>query len=299
MTVFFEKVAIWGMGLLGGSLGLGLRARGMAGTIVGVGRNPERLERARRLGACDTVTCDWAEGFGNADLAVLCTPVAVLADALTHLGPLFKDGSIVTDVGSTKRRIVRTANETMPPGRRFVGSHPMSGSDMSGVDYARADLYVGNPCFLTPTPETDADAVALLGQMWADLGSRIVLTDPARHDAVVAAISHAPHLASAALVHVAMAMGEDDNYMAAVAGKGFWDTTRLARGDLAMWKEICEENHDELCRQLNRLIGSLHEARRLIRDRGDIAEWLGRARDARVELDELRPAANKPAEADL
>jgi len=293
----FDTVAIWGMGLLGGSLGLALRERALAGRIIGVGRNIGRLEQARRAGACDETTCDPATGFANADLVVLCTPVAVLADSLPRFGPLFKDGAIITDVGSTKRRIVEAADASMPPGRRFVGSHPMSGSEMSGVEHARADLYVGNPCFLTPTPKTDADALAALSRMWAAVGSRVIITDPVRHDAVTAAISHVPHLASSALMRLAMSIGEDENYLAAIAGPGFWDMTRLAKGDLAMWKEICTENRDAIADRLNGLIRFLSEARRIILDGGDIEAWLARARDERLELDELRKPIAPPEDA--
>jgi prephenate dehydrogenase len=289
----FDTVAIWGMGLLGGSLGLALRKRGLAGRVIGVGRNPERLAKALDLGTCDETTCDLAEGFAEADLAVLCTPVAVLADALPRLGTMFKEGAIVTDVGSTKRRIVEAAEAAMPPGRRFVGCHPMSGAEVSGVAHAREDLYDGNPCFLTPTPSTDPDAVALLASLWSKIGSRVVVTDPDRHDAVVAAISHAPHLASSALAALAASLGEDENYLAAVVGGGFWDTTRLAKGDLAMWVEICSENRDWIDERLGRLVDLLEEARGLIREGGDIEAWLARGRDARLELDALRSAKSE------
>ncbi|OPZ21305.1 MAG: prephenate dehydrogenase [candidate division BRC1 bacterium ADurb.BinA364] len=291
--MMFDTVSIWGMGLLGGSLGMALRERGLARRVAGVGRDLARLETARARGACDAVTTSAEEGFAEADLVVLCAPVAVIADSLPRFARCFKTGAIITDVGSTKRRIVEAAEKAVPSGRHFVGSHPMSGAEMSGVAYARADLYVGNPCFLTPTIRTDPDSVARLAQMWSAVGSRIVLTDPERHDALAAAVSHAPHIASSALALLAAGLGEDENYLASIAGSGFWDTTRLAKGDVTMWEEICADNPDCIAMALDRLIEELRTARRLIAEGGDIRDWLDRARQARLELDDLRPAPAK------
>jgi prephenate dehydrogenase len=290
MRVHFNTVAIWGMGLLGGSLGMALRKKGMAKRIIGVGRNMERLEMARNLNTCGEITCDLAEGFGQADLAILCLPVAVMAQALPGIAPLFKKGAIVTDVGSTKRRIVGVADAAFAGGPRFVGSHPMSGAELSGVSHARADLYEDNPCFVTPTRKSDREAVEILRAMWTEIGSRVTVADPERHDSIVAAISHAPHLASAALALLAESTGETDEYLASVAGNGFWDTTRLAKGDLTMWKEICEDNGEQIAERLGELIQILSNAQRLIREGGDIEGWLAQARDARLRMDALREA---------
>lgn len=286
----FETVAIWGVGLLGGSLGLALRERGLAGRVIGIGRNPERLAAARAKGLCDETTLDAAEGLRDADLAVLCAPVSVIAQMIADLAPLFKDGAIVTDVGSTKRRIVEAAERAMPPDRHFVGSHPMSGAEKSGLEHARADLYEGNACFLTPTADTNAEALAELGRLWSALGSRIIITDPARHDEIVAGISHAPHLASSALAHLALALGEEENFLSAVAGNGFWDMTRLAEGDPGMWREICAENRDAIGAQLERLIDALSQARRRLAAGEDLGEWLEQAREARLEWRKLAKA---------
>jgi len=288
MKVQFETVAIWGMGLLGGSLGMAMRKNGMAKKIIGVGRNIERLEMARDLNTCDEVTCDLAQGFGQADLAVLCLPVAIMAKALPDIAPLFNKDAIVTDVGSTKRRIVQAADAAFANGPRFVGSHPMSGAELSGVTHAKADLYEDNPCFVTPTNNSDAEAVEILSEMWAEVGSRVIVAGPERHDSIVAAISHAPHLVSAALSILAENTGEPDDFLASVAGNGFWDTTRLAKGDLVMWKEICEDNSDHIAERLGKLIQILTNAQQLIENRGDIETWLAQARDARIRLDTQR-----------
>ena len=171
----------------------------------------------------------------------------------------------------------------MPAGRHFVGSHPMSGAEKSGLEHARADLYQGNACFLTPTVNTDAEALATLGRLWGALGSRVIITDPARHDEIAAGISHVPHLASSALALIAKALGEEENFLSAVAGNGFWDMTRLAEGDPGMWREICAENRDAIGAQLDRLIDSLSQARRQLADGEDLGDWLGQAREARME----------------
>lgn len=284
----FDTVAIMGMGLLGGSLGLAIRDRGLARRIIGVGRNIEKLSRAKELGTCDEVTTDPAQGFLEADLVVLCTPVTILADSLPELIKYFKPRSIVTDVGSTKRRIVEVADLHMPPEVRFVGSHPMSGGEVSGVEHSRMDLYLNNPCFLTPTAGTDLEALAVLNQFWRMVGSRIIITDPVRHDRLVSAISHVPHFASAALTLLAADMNEEENFVASSAGNGFWGMTRLAKGDLTMWSEICSENREEICQHMDRLIQILGELRRKISE-GTQEEFLQKAREFRLELDQLRP----------
>jgi len=284
----FETVAIWGMGLLGGSLGLALREQRLAGRIIGIGRNMERLQRARELLTCNEVTTDPAEGLAQADLVVLCTPVTVLADSLPEFAKHFKPGAIVTDVGSTKRRIVDVADACIGDAARFVGSHPMSGAEVSGVEHARADLYVGNPCFLTPTPRTDLAAVAALSSFWRGVGSRVVITDPERHDRLVGVVSHVPHLAAAALALLAADQREDENFLASIAGNGFWSMTRLAKGDLTMWTEICAENRNEIATQLDALIERLGRMRDSLEVSG-CQEPLEAARSFMLELDQLRP----------
>lgn len=286
--MLFDTVAIWGMGLLGGSLGMALRERRLARRVIGAGRHAERLEEARRLGACDEATCDLAEAFGQADLAVLCTPVKLLADSLPRLAPLFKDGAIVTDVGSTKCRIVEAGEAAMPAGRRFVGSHPMSGGETGGVANARASLFEGNSCFVTPTSRTDSEAAEAMRALWTAVGSRVIVMPPERHDALAATISHVPHLASAALALLGLSVGGTADDVASVAGNGFWDTTRLAKGDVTMWREICEENRVAISERLDQLLATLAEARALVAEGGDIGAWLERAREARRALEAAR-----------
>ncbi len=283
----FNQVAVWGVGLLGGSLGMALRQRQLATTVIGVGRNIDRLKQALDLGACDEITTDPREGFAQADLIVVCMPVAALAESFTILADCVQPGVIVTDVGSTKQRIVEAAESHLAGRCLFVGSHPMSGAEVSGVQHARADLYKGNPCFLTPTPSTDLQALSTLAQLWQTLGSRVVITDPARHDELVAAVSHVPHLSSVALTLLAAGLGEDLNLIPAIVGNGFWDTTRLAKGDLAMWSEICQENDASILKQLDRLIEILSQLRERVRTH-EMRDSLSHAAEFRRELDQLR-----------
>lgn len=284
-----KTVAIWGMGLLGGSLGLALRQRKMAERIIGVGRSLERLNRALELKSCDEISDDPAQSFAQSDLVILCAPVAVLADSLPNFAQSFKPGTIVTDVGSTKRRIAEVADECMPASVYFVGSHPMSGGESGGVEFARADLYAGNPCFITPTPRTNLEALATVSSFWQELGSRVVITDAERHDRLASAISHVPRITSAALALLVQSMLEDENFIASIAGNGFWSMTRLAKGDLTMWSEICRENGDEIVQHLDQLISILQSLRTRI-DQGNVDSELERAREYRIDLEGLRPS---------
>lgn len=236
-----ERLAIVGVGLLGGSVAKAARARGLAREIVGVGRDLARLRPALSEGALDRATTDVAEGVAGADGIVLGAPVLV-NEAL--LGPVWRAapaGAVVTDVGSTKRGIVAAA-ERLAAGRRevhFVGSHPMAGSERSGYGVARADLFTGATVVVTPGDAADARAVKGVEEFWTALGARVVTLDPETHDRAVAAISHLPHVVAWALVD---AVTRFEPGALAIAARGFKDTTRIAASDPDVWREILTDN---------------------------------------------------------
>jgi prephenate dehydrogenase len=235
-----RRLAIVGVGLLGGSLAKAARARGLASEIVGVGRDAGRLEAGRRDGVLDRITTDLGEGVRDADVVVLGAPVLAILPLLDAVAAVSGPETIVTDVGSTKGAIVAAAARC--PGLRFVGSHPMAGSERSGYAHARADLFEGATVIVTPSEASEPAAVKRVVALWEAAGAgRVVTLDPDTHDRAVAAISHLPHLAAFALVD-AVARFEPGAFD--VAARGFRDTTRVAAADPTMWEEIFLDNRE-------------------------------------------------------
>jgi prephenate dehydrogenase len=258
-----QRLAIVGLGLLGGSVAKAARARGLAAEIVGVGRDVTRLEAARRDGTVDRVTADLAAGVRDADVVVLGAPVLAILTLLETMARVVPPETIVTDVGSTKAEIVATAVRL---GRarpfRFVGSHPMAGSEQSGYAHARVDLFEGATVIVTPTEATEAGAVKTVAALWEGVGAGRVLTlDPESHDRAVAAISHLPHLVAFALVD---AVERFEPGAFDVAARGFRDTTRIAAADPTMWEEIFLANRDALAAGLEAYRASLDALARLV-----------------------------------
>lgn len=258
----FDQIAIYGVGLLGGSLGLAVKEHKLCRKIVGLGRSQPTLDEALHAGAVDTVTTRAKSAISQADLVILCTPVRHIISVLPEVMAMAKPGAVVTDVGSTKTRIVATG-EAAQSRAFFVGSHPMAGSDLSGVRYARPDLYADTNCFITKTPKTDMGAFARMVAFWRALETRPVITRPERHDHLVGLVSHLPHLMAVALVRAIAAYDEDKNLINGIVGNGFRDTTRIAQSSAEMWRDICAENLPEISTArdvLERTIGEMVKA---------------------------------------
>jgi prephenate dehydrogenase len=238
-----ERLAIVGVGLLGGSLAKAVRAHALAREVVGIGRDVSRMQPALRDGALDRVTADVADGVAGADRIVLAAPVLANEGLLARVWAAAPAGAVVTDVGSTKRRIVAAA-ERLAAGRRqvhFVGSHPMAGSERAGYAVARVDLFQGAIVVVTPTDATDSAATKSIAELWAAVGARVVALDPETHDRAVAAISHLPHVAAWALVDAVVRFEPD---ALRIAARGFKDTTRIAASDPDVWREILVDNRE-------------------------------------------------------
>lgn len=243
----FRKLAVYGVGLLGGSLALAAKQRRLVESVVGIGRSEESLMQAKDVGAIDSYTTNLAEGVADADLVVMCTPVRRIIETIPVVMANGKAGAIVTDVGSTKSSIVEAAIKCRPHWKGvFIGSHPMAGSERSGVAHARPDLFEGATCFLTPTAETPYRELSKLGRWWRAVGCRLAIARPERHDALVALVSHLPHLVAVALVRAVESFNEDQNLVKGIIGNGFRDTTRIACGSAQMWQDICAENSREI-----------------------------------------------------
>jgi prephenate dehydrogenase len=273
-----RRLALVGLGLLGGSVAKAARVDGLAREIVAVGRRRESLEPALAEGVVDRITLDVADGVAGADLCVLCTPVATLAELLPGVWRAAADDVVITDVGSTKAGIVSAAaalSGTRP--LAFVGSHPMAGSERSGYAVSHADLFRGALVVVTPTGETPAAAVKRVTQLWEALGARVTELDPVSHDRAVAAISHLPHLVADALVDAVVRL--DPSFLG-FAARGFKDTTRIAASDPRVWREIFQENRTAL----GEALGAFRQAL----DHLDALVTSGDAPRIEAELDRIR-----------
>lgn len=257
-----QRLAVVGVGLLGGSVAKGARARGLAREIVGVGRDLGRLEAGVRDGVLDRVTTDLADGVRGADLVVLGAPVLVNERLLETIWSVVDDGALVTDVGSTKAGLARVA-QRLAGGRSlgFVGSHPMAGSEKSGYAVARPDLFEQALVIVTPTEATESRAIKGVTGFWEALGARVATLDPDTHDRTVAVISHLPHLVAVALVD---AVGRFERGATDFAGRGFKDTTRIAAGDADVWQEIFLGNRAAIAASLGAFYAALADLERLI-----------------------------------
>ena len=257
-----RRLAVLGLGLLGGSVAKAARTLGLAREIVAVGRDRDRMAPALRDGVVDRATTDLADGLAGADLCVLATPVAALIGHLEHVWRVAPDDLVITDVGSTKARIVAAADALRRDrALAFVGSHPMAGSEQSGYAVARADLFRGARVILTPTDATPAHALKRVAELWESLGGRVMTLDPAAHDRAVAAVSHLPHLVADALVDAVVRM---DPQFLEVAATGFRDTTRIAAGSPVVWREIFQENRAALGAAVAAFRGALADLERLV-----------------------------------
>jgi prephenate dehydrogenase len=276
----FDNLTIIGAGLLGGSIGLGLRACASPCKIVGYGYRRETLQQAQEFGAIDRWTLDLGEAVADADLVILCTPVGLFEAMFKQLSGVLKSGTVVTDVGSTKRSVVRLAQSILPDCNPFVGSHPMAGSEKRGVEYARADLFHNALCILTPTASSPRAVVTGLEGFWKSLGMRTIRLSPEEHDAAVSDISHLPHVLAAALVAM------QSRSALPLVGKGFMDTTRIASGDASLWRDIVLDNRDNILASLGRLQKELATLRKLLTPAKSeaLTAWLGSAAGRRDEL---------------
>ena len=275
-------VAIIGVGLIGGSIGLALRARDLARTIVGVGRDLERLADAKVRGIVDVVTTNLAEGVANADVVVVCTPPARIAADCLEAAKFGPESILVTDAGSTKARIVALV-EAEPRGRfTFVAAHPIAGSERKGASAAQANLFENQACVLTPTARTPLDRLDRAHSFWKSLGCRILETDPESHDTALAFTSHLPHATAAALA------GTVPEEMLAMCGGAYRDGTRVAGSDPMLWTEIFLENREPVLAALEgfEIRLSAFRAALLAGDAASLFRWWTEAKCARDRFDE-------------
>ena len=275
----FEQITIVGVGLIGGSVGLAAKARGIAQRVVGVGRDARGLARAVELGAIDAFKLDLPQGVGTAELVVVCTPVDRVAEAILKAAPHCRAGTIFTDAGSTKANIVSAVEGALPKGVAFVPAHPLAGSEKNGVENARADLFENRLTIVTPR-EGAGNEMERVEEFWRALGSRVVRMTPVDHDLILAGTSHLPHAVATALAAVTPI-----DWLPYSAG-GFRDTTRIAGGDPGIWSAIFLDNRDPLLAALGQFANRLDSLRQLLEagDGAGLHHWLSEAKQVRDAL---------------
>ena len=238
----FKQVSIVGVGLLGSSLGLALKTRGLAEVVVGVGRRQSSLDTALERGAIDKACLDLVDGVRGSDCVVLAGPAALVVPMLDSLRDVVSPECVVTDVASTKGTICAHADATWSAPRRFIGAHPMAGAEVFGPEHGRADFYNNTVCLLESGDGLDAEAREKVSALWAAVGAEVVDVDPAQHDAILAHTSHVPHIAASAIASVAGKRCD----IAAFIGNGFKDTTRIADGRSEIWRDISLTNKEAI-----------------------------------------------------
>lgn len=287
----FSSVAVVGVGLIGGSIAAALKRLPHAPTVVGIDVDAGSLKHALGAGIIDEGSL--ADGLGAAawladdgvDLVVIATPARFSAQWLRRIGACGFRG-VVTDVASTKAGVLAAVSEALPDPSRFVGGHPMAGSERSGVEAARADLFDGAYWLLTPTHDTDPDVFSAMHSLVGALGARVISVDAAAHDEAVAIISHVPHVAAAALVDLAAAHAGERGELMRLAAGGFKDTTRIAAGSADLWTGICLDNARAITDGIEELRDRLGGFEELLRARNadGIRDWLARAAEIRSSL---------------
>jgi prephenate dehydrogenase len=260
----FDKVVIFGAGLIGGSFALALKRAGAVKQVVGMGRTPQAMARALELGIIDHIGTSMAEAMRGADLVLIAAPVAQTGAILAQMLPHLEEGTVVTDAGSTKSDVVAAARAALGDKvHQFVPGHPIAGRESNGPDAAIPDLYRGKKTVLTPLPENSAHDVGLVAHAWTTCGAIIHKLTPQEHDKVFAAVSHLPHLLAYALVDDIAAKPHAD-LLFQYAASGFRDFTRIAGSSPEMWRDISLANQAALLTELDAYMAQLNRVRALL-----------------------------------
>ncbi|MER2513603.1 MAG: prephenate dehydrogenase/arogenate dehydrogenase family protein [Nitrosomonas ureae] len=264
-TAALNKLVIIGVGLIGGSFAQALRSAGLVKHIVGVGRSRKNMQDAIELGVIDDIASDIASALHHADLVFLAMPVGQTQYIMEKIAPHLQAHTIVTDAGSTKQDVIAAARHYLSIQSRhhFVPGHPIAGAEQSGVQAARPDLYLNKHVVLTPLPETSADAIERVRQLWQICGAQVSLMPANEHDQVLAATSHLPHILAFTLMNHLSSTGQPEN-MLRFAGSGFRDFTRIASSSPEMWCDICLANREALLEQIDAYQRKLDNLREML-----------------------------------
>ena len=279
----FQKVTLAGVGLLGGSLGLAVKQRGLATKVDGLVRRSASVAECQKLGVVDQATRDPLRAADEAELVVLCTPLGRMREILQTMLPALRRGAIVTDVGSVKAPVVLELEPLVAEaGGHFIGSHPMAGAEKTGASAARADLFVNAVCVVTPTPRSPPEAVARLEEFWRSVGGCPLRLTPELHDDLVSRSSHLPHIVAAELANYILSPAHPKQ-QTRLCANGFRDTTRIASGSPAMWRDIALANRKNLARVLGVFVEDLQEFKLALEnaDQKTVEEFFEQAKQRR------------------
>lgn len=292
-SAHFKKVALIGIGLIGSSLALILRQRGLAETIAISTRSDATLEKARQLNLGDDYTLDPAECCRGADLVIICTPIGIVGKIAEAISSALEAGTIVTDVGSCKMSVLRDVKPHIPQGVHLIPGHPVAGTENSGPEAGFAELFDGRWCILTPEQGTDPQAVQKLSDLWQAIGSSVEIMDAKHHDQVLAITSHLPHLIAYSIVDTASDLEQHlQNEVIKFSASGFRDFTRLAGSDPVMWRDVFLNNKEAVLEVLGRFTEDLTALQRAIR-RGEgesLQKTFTRTQKIRREVVEAKQA---------
>lgn len=265
-----KRIAIIGVGLIGGSLGLALKKRNLAKEVIGIGHRQGSLDKALQVGAVDRSTLKLEEGVRDIDLVIVATPVGLITGMVKRAIVALPQGAVITDVGSAKEKIVSEVEETLPEGIAFLGGHPLAGSERRGVEEARANLFENSVCILTPGEKTPPAILMAVKSLWEGVGARVLVMKPEEHDFFLAATSHLPHLLAATLVNLVSDLKEKDARITSLTASGFRDTTRIAASSPELWRDICLNNRNNLTAMIDKFKELLEETRKHVAN-GDSA----------------------------
>lgn len=283
MEKIFKHIAIAGLGLIGGSIARDIKDKGLADTVTGYGRSPERMKKAMALGLIDEYFVGYEEGLDAADLVIIGTPVRMITQTAKDMAPHLKPGTTLTDVGSVKAEIVAALEPLMPAGVCFIGGHPVAGTENSGFESSLSGLFESRVCVLTPTANSNQKALARLERFWQMIGSSVILMDVNAHDRIFAGISHLPHMVAFSLVNALVDMEGFEKQILEYSAGGFKDFTRIAASDPVMWRDIALMNRDNILRALGFFENSLAALKGALAggDEKKIEELFQKSRDTR------------------
>ncbi len=267
MDMYFEKLTILGVGLIGGSFARVCKKNKIAKSIFGFGRSEANLRKAVELGVIDKYSLDLNEAVEQADFVLIAVPVGSILHLVEKMSSYLKKDSIISDVGSVKDSLVEKIETMLPEGVHFVGAHPIAGTEHSGVEASFAELFEGSKCILTPTKFTDHKTLQKVEKLWELMGSEISLMEPVKHDEIMAAVSHLPHVAAYAITSFIFDLRHKWPDILSFSAGGFRDFTRIASSHPTMWCDICNYNRKALIKMIEQYETSLNQFKTLIKEK--------------------------------